>query len=461
MNLPAYINFYNVQDVDGTTIPNKAEGSLEFANNLWGTFLDVDYRKASSKMVCFYVGKPSQYLELPKGNFRFRDDAFDMSRASENPLIENYVGKKDWGVSNKCVGFTVDIGTRNQNVFYSFSVSQDNGTATSESISTQLNMVDQASGKNVATQNAGLYNLYKQRSYKCSVVCLGNALLQPTMYFNLRHVPMFNGPYMIQQVEHSIQPGQFQTTFQGIRQGVYDLPAIDNFIQSINQNLLTKVEELLKIKKDTINVLSASTESNKSNNTVQSANNTQGTTNECESKVLPIYLNKRYQSTNAVLTEMTPTKFSAELKRIMPNNLELATIIYCISYIRTFQKDSNSGLGKFNGWNKIGFQFERNTHNAELYDLYKDYSKPNLTKWVDFGFRLLYDRPYKKLFISTTFAIKRSFNYKWSQPSDASGLGFSNPNDLNSFLFKISFLECCLFKSMPFKSSKILPLLIS
>jgi len=351
MNLPAYINFYNVQDVDGTTIPNKAEGSLEFANNLWGTFLDVDYRKASSKMVCFYVGKPSQYLELPKGNFRFRDDAFDMSRASENPLIENYVGKKDWGVSNKCVGFTVDIGTRNQNVFYSFSVSQDNGTATSESISTQLNMVDQASGKNVATQNAGLYNLYKQRSYKCSVVCLGNALLQPTMYFNLRHVPMFNGPYMIQQVEHSIQPGQFQTTFQGIRQGVYDLPAIDNFIQSINQNLLTKVEELLKIKKDTINVLSASTESNKSNNTVQSANNTQGTTNECESKVLPIYLNKRYQSTNAVLTEMTPTKFSAELKRIMPNNLELATIIYCISYIRTFQKDSNSGLGKFNGWN--------------------------------------------------------------------------------------------------------------
>jgi hypothetical protein len=351
MNLPAYINFYNVQDVDGTTIPNKAEGSLEFANSLWGTFLDVDYRKSSSKMVCFYVGKPSQYLELPKGNFRFRDDGFDMSRASENPLIENQVGKKDWGVSNKCVGFSVDIGTRNQNVFYSFSVSQDNGTATSESIATQLNMVDQASGKNVATQNTSLYNLYKQRSYKCSVVCLGNALLQPTMYFNLRHVPMFNGPYMIQQVEHSIQPGQFQTTFQGIRQGVYDLPAIDSFIQSINQNLLTKVEELLKIKTDTINVLSASTESNKTNNTVQSANNTKGTTNECESQVLPIYLTKKYQATNAVLTKMTEKEFADVLKRTMPNNPELATIIYCIAYIRTFQKDSNSKLGKFNGWN--------------------------------------------------------------------------------------------------------------
>ena len=351
MNLPSYINFYNVQDVDGTTIPNKAEGSLAFANNMWGTFLDVDYRKSSSKLVCFYVGKPSQYLELPKGNFRFRDDAFDMSRASENPLIENQVGKKDWGISNKCVGFSVDIGNRNQNVFYSFSVSQDNGIATSESIATQINMVDQASGKNVATQNASLYNLYKQRSYKCSVVCLGNALLQPTMYFNLRHVPMFNGPYMIQQVEHSIQPGQFQTTFQGIRQGVFDLPAIDNYIQSINQNLLTKLEEGLKIKKDIINVLSASTNNNKINNTVQSAKNTKGTTNQCESQVNEIYLGKKFQSTNAVLTPITEKEFANTLKRIMPNNPELATIIYCISYLRTFQKDSNSKLGKFNGWN--------------------------------------------------------------------------------------------------------------
>ena len=96
-------------------------------------------------------------------------------------------------------------------------------------------------------------------------------------------------------------------------------------------------------------------------------------------------------------------------------------------------------LSKFNGWNKIGFQFERNTHNAEFYDLYKDYSKPNLTKWVDFGFRLYYDRPYKKIYISSTFAIKRSFNYKWSQPGDATGVGFNNPNDLNSFLFKLIF----------------------
>jgi len=95
MNLPGYVNFYNIQDVDGTTIP-QPEGSLQFANSMWGTFLDVDYRNSGPKMVCFYAGKPSQYLDLPKGNFRYRDDAFEMRRASENPLIENQQTKKVW-----------------------------------------------------------------------------------------------------------------------------------------------------------------------------------------------------------------------------------------------------------------------------------------------------------------------------------------------------------------------------
>jgi hypothetical protein len=55
MPLPSYVNFYNIQDVDGTTIP-QSEGQLEFADNMWGTFLNVDYRNSSPKMICFYAG---------------------------------------------------------------------------------------------------------------------------------------------------------------------------------------------------------------------------------------------------------------------------------------------------------------------------------------------------------------------------------------------------------------------
>jgi hypothetical protein len=350
MPLPAYVNFYNVQDVGGVATA-KPEGSLEFANNLWGTFLNVDYRNSGPKMICFYTGKPSQYLNLPKGNFRFRDDSFDMRRASENPLLENQDGKKDYDKSNKCVGFNVDVGTRNQNIFYSFTVSQDNGVATSESINTQLNMVDQASGRAVATQNNSLYNLYKNRSYKSTVTSLGNALIQPTMYFNVRHVPMFNGPYMITSVSHSIQPGSFQTTFDGIRQGIFDLPAIDSFLQSINLNLITRLEELLKINKDQVTV-SATTNNVKATQIVQKADNTLDTTNSCTSKITdPVYVNGGYVAENGVSTKVTPKELADALKRIIPNNPILQTIIYCISYIRTFQPDATTKIGSFNAWN--------------------------------------------------------------------------------------------------------------
>jgi len=342
MPLPAYVNFYNVQDADGTTLSQSAEGSLEFADNMWGTFLDVDYRKSGPKLICFYAGIPSAQLDLPKGNSRFRDDAFELRRASENPLIENQVGKKDWALSNKCVGFNVDIGTRNQNIFYSFSVSMDSGKATSESVQTQLNMVDQASGRNVATQNVGLYNLYKQRSYQCQVVCLGNALLQPTMYFNLRHVPMFNGPYLITEVNHTITAGEFQTNFSGIRQGIYDLPSIDNLLQSINLNLLTQIESVVKNKKDSVSNKPI-TNINKSALLSQTGNNAAAATNTCTNS-----LNTNYSTwgdfVESATISLTPQEMATAIKN-KTSNPDLQLLIYLMCYITTFNKN------KFYGYN--------------------------------------------------------------------------------------------------------------
>ena len=340
MPLPAYVNFYNVQDADGTTLSQSAEGSLEFADNMWGTFLDVDYRKSSPKVVCFYAGLPSAQLDLPKGNSRFRDDSFELRRASENPLIENQVGKRDWAFSNKCVGFNVDIGTRNQNIFYSFNVSMDSGKATSETIQTQINMVNQANGKNVATQNVGLYNLYKQRSYQCQVVCLGNALLQPTMYFNLRHVPMFNGPYLITEVNHTIQPGQFQTDFTGVRQGIYDLPSIDNLLQSLNQNLLTQIETAILTKKDNIPAKPI-TNINKTALLSQIGENTAAAVNSCT-----LSLNTNY-STWGDFVESATIKLSeqqlADAIVAKTSDVNLQMLIYLMCYIKTYNKDSFYG----------------------------------------------------------------------------------------------------------------------
>jgi hypothetical protein len=51
---------------------------------------------------------------------------------------------------------------------------------------------------------------------------------------------MFNGPYLITDISHNITPGNFETTITGVRQGIFDLPAIDSFLQSINKNLLIR-----------------------------------------------------------------------------------------------------------------------------------------------------------------------------------------------------------------------------
>lgn len=250
MNVPSYVNFYNVQDVVKNAKP-QPESTSDFANNLFGTFLNVDYRNSSSKMVCQYGGRPSSVLDINNNvDYRYRNDAYDLTKAAGNPVLEDLSNKNDFALSNKVVGFNVDIGTQNQSIFTNFSVSQEQGLATAESLEILNQMANQAGNRKGSTQSVSLYNVYKNRSYTCSVEMMGNAIIQPTMYFNLRYVPMFSGPYMIMSVNHSIRPGSFFTTFTGIRQPVASLPKIDSYIQSLRTTLLDTLQTIFKQQQD-------------------------------------------------------------------------------------------------------------------------------------------------------------------------------------------------------------------
>ncbi len=253
MNIPSYVNFYNVQEAQKNAKP-RLDSTSDFANNLFGTFLNVDYRDSSAKMVCFYGGKPSEIVDIKDNvDFRFRDDAFEITKASSNPLAENQIGKTDWDKSNKVVGFSVDIGPQNQSIFYGFNINQGNSQSTAEALQVLNQMANQGGNRAVATQNLSLYNLYKNRSYTCTVSLLGNAMIQPTMYFNLRHVPMFSGPYMITKVTHTVNPGSFETILEAVRQPTASLPKIDNFLQILKTNLLNSVIAESNRQKEAIN----------------------------------------------------------------------------------------------------------------------------------------------------------------------------------------------------------------
>ena len=68
-------------------------------------------------------------------------------------------------------------------------------------------------------------------------------MIQPTMYFNLRYVPMFTGPYWITDVSHSISPGEFMTTFSGVRISKYSFPSVKELTMSVNVDILERINE--------------------------------------------------------------------------------------------------------------------------------------------------------------------------------------------------------------------------
>jgi hypothetical protein len=94
-------------------------------------------------------------------------------------------------------------------------------------------------------------------------------------------------------------------------------------------------------------------------------------------------------------------------------------------------------VSKFEGMKQLAIQLESTTKNTDDYEARFAFQNPSKTKWVDMGFRILYDHPYKHFLLSASLIGKRSFNYNFSQPATASGFGFENPNDVDSFLLKI------------------------
>ena len=350
--MPAYANFYNVQNVSKNPTPNP-EGTLEFANSLFGTFLTLDYRDTTSKFLCLYANKPSEHLALNDNvDYRFRDDAFDLRRSSDNPLLDNLNGKTDWDKSNKVVGFNVDIGPQNQQIFKQFDISQDPGLPTTEGLEVLNQMANLNRNRSESTQSVSLYNLYRNRSYKCNIDMLGNAMIQPMMYFNLRNVPMFSGPYMITKVNHRISDTGFDTEFEGQRQPFYSIPAIDKFLQSLSTTILLSIKEQIE-KDETAKLDSPENILQEQNDIINNTNNGNGslTPNQnCSDNLNSSYTN--YTIETPSITKIT-LKNSIELikKEMISANITtenqtlMLAFIFSVMYINSYKSDKFEAYG--------------------------------------------------------------------------------------------------------------------
>ena len=231
--LPAYINFYG----NNLTNKNKITPSKKVASTLFGTFLEVDYQEATPKVIIQLVGQTSKRPDLSNSKaYKFVDDSFYIGSQTNNPLLITSLegfSQNDLSKSNRVVAFEVSFGDQNQGVFKGVELNQSSLKNSSESFQVLEDLSRSASGAGVHNVDVSLFDYYKQASYKCGVTAMGNVMIQPTMFFYLKNIPMFRGSYWITEVSHNIRANTISTNFSGTRIPYTSLPdPKDSFVAS-------------------------------------------------------------------------------------------------------------------------------------------------------------------------------------------------------------------------------------
>lgn len=243
--MPAYINFYGKPT---SRTSSRNETILNNANDVFSTFTYVDYIDSAPKFLCQYIDRPSQTLSMDNDpKYPFKSDSFDLGNPAGNPIRNTTpIPASQQFKNNKAVGFIVDFGTQNQSIFKSVDITQNQNVTSSEQIQTTIQLGLQGSGKQTAQQTTSLFEFYKNRSYDCTVKTLGNVMIQPTMYFVIRHMPMFNGTYMVRNVKHTVTAGKFDTEFQGQRISSVVNASITNELAAVNEDFTKKLNDKVK-----------------------------------------------------------------------------------------------------------------------------------------------------------------------------------------------------------------------
>ncbi len=199
----------------------------------------------SSHFVCMYIGGSSSYPSVDSNGFK-NDGIIDLTNTTSKDFSvggeNNGKTKKellDDGTINGVMAnnnssfpwrevraFRVRFAEQNQSMFIDMKIDSKEYPETNESIQILSRLAGDNKNNAPTPKAQNLYNLYENRAYGATVTMLGNAMIQPTQYFQLENIPLFNGAYMILNVEHSITPNKMTTTFSGTKILQYPIPRV-------------------------------------------------------------------------------------------------------------------------------------------------------------------------------------------------------------------------------------------
>ena len=194
--------------------------------------------KNSTAFVCMYIGGSSSYPSV-SGNGFVNDGIIDISEpgvmdyyTSTANTIQNTTNDKQLENTDfpwrQVRAFRVRFGEQNQSMFTDIKIDSKEYPETNESIQILSRLAGDNNPDTPVPKGQNLYNLYENRSYKATVTGFGNAMIQPTQYFQLENIPLFNGAYIILNVEHNITANKMTTSFSGTKLLKYPIPRVLN-----------------------------------------------------------------------------------------------------------------------------------------------------------------------------------------------------------------------------------------
>lgn len=198
--------------------------------------MDMKTPDVTPNFIIQYTYEPSSHLDINDdgSDYSYPDDSFSIKNG---PMTCNGSDINKWPLplnsTEECgyyiPAFGVSYGKQYQSYFQNVSISMDNPMVTEQSIKAQFQIAsmnnenpknDQSNGtatRNMVTMGQDLFTVYSNNSYTCEVEMMGDAWIQPLMYFELLNVPMFRGTYMIEKVTHHVEAGKMTTHFSGVR----------------------------------------------------------------------------------------------------------------------------------------------------------------------------------------------------------------------------------------------------
>ncbi len=205
--LPNFINFNNKENIESIFKPFDYFADSSVSGSCGPSF------------VCVYTGQRSQHLDYYDNEYE--DDGFDLRcdrNGNVDPTVpEDFTSEDNAEYEEKVGSFVVRYSQQNQNIFKDITLDQSEFTETDETLQIQDDIAQKGYENSKTYMGQNIYNVYAVRSYTAEIEMMGNAMIQPMMYFQLDNIPMFHGAYMITSVSHSLVPNSMKTKFKGVR----------------------------------------------------------------------------------------------------------------------------------------------------------------------------------------------------------------------------------------------------